>query len=351
MLTATAKNGGCPRRSRWITLAIACVDGTRRTVRFSIVLAVIIGGLFAARAQATPAIDYPDFSGATGVQLNGSASIVGSSLQLTPALQSQGGTAFSRTEIQPSGSFETEFELRMHDSNTVEGFTFADGMAFVLQPVSAGEVGEVGGDLGYAGISPSAVVQFDIYQNGYDAAGVPDISFMENGNAEQHVAESGVLPFELYGETPVRAWIVYDAEKTELSVYAAPAPASKPASPLFSYNVNLAELLHSEYVFAGFTAGTGLRRRRPGSPQLAARKLAAHEHRQPADGDEHRTGIGSRLRRHGGDDQGHRLRGAGNSDDRQPGHRGGSGLRNRNQGHHGRQRRRLAGSGRHRRGR
>ncbi|MGO8905596.1 MAG: IPT/TIG domain-containing protein, partial [Solirubrobacteraceae bacterium] len=215
-------------------------------------------GLFATRAQAAQVISYPSFSGATGLQLNSAASIVGSSLQLTPAQLQQSGTAFSRTEIQPSGSFETEFELRMHESNTLESFGDpADGIAFVLQPLSAAQVGLPGGDLGYAGVTPSAVVQFDIYQNSYDPS-VPYISFMENGNAEEHLAESATpLTFPLYGETPVRAWVLYNAAQTELSVYAAQAPASKPATALFTYKVNLAELLKSEYAFAGFTAGTG----------------------------------------------------------------------------------------------
>ena len=104
---------------------------------------------------------------------------------------------------------------------------------------------------------PSAVVEFDIFADSYDTAGVPDISFMENGDQEAHLAESGVLPFPLYGETPIHAWISYDAAATELSVYAAPASAAKPTEPLFTYKVNLAEVLNSEYAFAGFTAGTG----------------------------------------------------------------------------------------------
>ena len=87
-------------------------------------------------------ISYPNFSGATGLQLNGVASLTGSSLQLTPAEEFTSGTAFSRSEIQTSGSFETEFELKMHGSNTLESFgTYADGIAFVLQPDSAEQLG------------------------------------------------------------------------------------------------------------------------------------------------------------------------------------------------------------------
>jgi Legume lectin domain len=236
--------------------------GIRRAALLKALLAITLIALgfaaLASRAQAAPVISYPSFSGATGLQLNGAASLASSSLRLTSAETNTSGTAFSRTEIQPSGSFETEFELRMHESSTLTTFGLpADGIAFVLQPASVEEVGQSGGDLGYAGISPSAVVQFDIYQNPYDSAGVPDISFMENGNAETHLAESEKLPFELYSETPVLGWINYNASTQELSVYAAPAPSSKPAKALFTYKVNLAALLQSEYTFAGFTAGTG----------------------------------------------------------------------------------------------
>jgi hypothetical protein len=250
------------------------LDGTARAVSLKALLLTALIALgfaaFAARAQATlvpETISYPSFSSAdeSGLQLNGSASFTSSSLQLTPAVTSESGTAFSRTEIQSAGSFETEFELRMHESNTISYFGFpADGIAFVLQPVSDEARGETGGDLGYAGISPSAVVQFDIYPNPYDPYYTPEkydnrelspyISFMENGNAEEHLQNSEVLPW-LYGE-PVWAWIDYNATTHVISVYASQT-ASKPAQPLFEHPVNLVELLGSQYTFAGFTAGTG----------------------------------------------------------------------------------------------
>ena len=255
----TTNSTGCGKGST----ELIGLDGPRRLTVSPDGLNVYVAGQSAStvveldRAQATPVISYPTFSGATGLQLNGAASITGSSLQLTPAEEFTSGTAFSRTQIQTTGSFETEFELKMHGSNTLESFgTYADGMAFVLQPDSAEQLGEVGGDLGYSGITPSAVVQFDIYQNTYDPP-VPYISFMEDGNPEVHLAESGTLPFGLYGETPVHAWISYDAASHELSVYAAPSGAGKPTEPLVTYEVNLAELLHSNYTLAGFTAGTG----------------------------------------------------------------------------------------------
>jgi hypothetical protein len=215
--------------------------------------------VFVASAQAAPIIDYANFTGATGLQLNGVATIEGATVRLTPNETYKSGTMFSKTEIETSGSFETEFELWMHESTTIGTYNQADGMAFVLQPQSAEEVGEVGGSIGYAGIKPSAVVQFDIYRDPFDPE-VPYISFMENGEPENHLAESGTLPFSLYSETtPVWAWVEYDASTHALNVYAAPGTSkpAKPATALVKYTVNLVELLGTKSTFVGFTAGTG----------------------------------------------------------------------------------------------
>jgi hypothetical protein len=239
------------------------LEGTARAVSLKALIAValIAVGLaaLAARAEAAPTIDYPSFSSTAGLSLNGEATQNGAALRLTPAEEGKSGTAFSDTEIQTTASFEAEFELLMHESNTEAGIGVADGMGFVLQPGSAQSVGESGGDLGFAGITPSADVEYDIFDDYFynppDPA-VPYVSFMKDGNVLEHLAESETpLKFPLYG-APVWSWVDYEVATHLVSVYAAPTD-SKPATPLFTYTVNLAELLGSEYTFAGFTAGTG----------------------------------------------------------------------------------------------
>lgn len=215
------------------------------------VLGTLLAGALAARAQAEAVISYPNFSSIGGLQLNGSATQVGSALQLTPLETYKSGSVFSDTEINPTGSFETEFELYMHENNS---YMPADGIAFVLQSESAQALGEEGGSMGYQGIEPSAEVEFDLYQDTYDPP-VPNVSFMENGNPETHL-ESKPTTFPLYDEH-VWAWIDYQASTKELSVYVANAD-SKPTTPLFTYTVDLAEVLHGESAYAGFTSGTGL---------------------------------------------------------------------------------------------
>ena len=57
----------------------------------------------------------------------------------------------------------------------------ADGIAFVLQPIST-SLGSSGGGLGYAGINPSFSVEFDTWQNSQYADPTYDhIAIQKNG--------------------------------------------------------------------------------------------------------------------------------------------------------------------------
>jgi hypothetical protein len=228
-------------------------------------LAVCMLGLTAGGAQGALIINYPSFSPAPELQLNESAALVGSSLRLTPAETFKSGSAFSTKKISTTESFETEFELRMDESNTIGPGTLgfpADGIAFVLQSQSETALGTKG--LGYEGIQPSVAVEFDIFRNPYDP-NVPNVSLLENGNLKKHYETSDTpLSFPLYGDTAVLAWIVYEATKKELSVYAVPWPLNtpepeKPEKSLFTYNeIDLSKVFPSALeAFAGFTAGTG----------------------------------------------------------------------------------------------
>jgi hypothetical protein len=234
-----------------------------RSTALGLALAGCLAGsslALATDARAAPPIDYSSFASTAGLSLNGEAAQNGTALRLTPAEQQKSGTAFSDTEIQTTASFETEFELLMHESNTADGIGVADGMGFVLQPGSAASVGAPGGDLGFAGITPSADVAYDIFDDYFYSPPdppVPYVAFMKDGNVLEHLAtsEAPLKDLSLYG-APVWSWVDYDAATHVLSVYGA-STDTKPATPLFTYTVNLAEVLGSEYTFAGFTAGTG----------------------------------------------------------------------------------------------
>ena len=228
-----------------------------RRVPFLIVLLVAL----IVPSGAAAAIDYPDFSSTAGLQLNGDAKQVGNVLRLTPAENSKGGAVYSSSPVNPTESFENQFAISMHDSTTEPAP--ADGMAFVIQSegLDAGE--GLGGSMGYSGIEPSVIVEFDIFYNMFGGDPLTDhVSIMKDGNGGEHLqcANAGPTPsctsnlaFPLYG-APVYGWVEYDAAAGHLKVWVSQT-STKPAAPLLDYPISLAAMGSSAYV--GFTAATG----------------------------------------------------------------------------------------------
>ncbi len=80
--------------------------------------------------------------------------------RLTDATYAQVGSVWYEQRINLQQSFDVVFDMNL---GCLDG-NGADGIAFVLQPVSTA-IGSTGGGLGYAGVMPSVAVEFDTYQN------------------------------------------------------------------------------------------------------------------------------------------------------------------------------------------
>ena len=211
-------------------------------------------------ASASAAIDYPDFSSTAGLQLNGDAKQVGNVVQLTPAENSKGGAVYSATPLNPQESFENQFAISMHDSTTSP--MPADGIAFMIQSEGLDAGAGLGGSLGYDGVAPSVIVEFDIFYNAGTDPLTDHVSIMTEGDGTNHLACANAgatptctsdLPFPLYG-TPVFGWVEYDAAAGHLRVWVSQT-STKPAAPLLDHPISMAPLGTSGYV--GFTAATG----------------------------------------------------------------------------------------------
>jgi hypothetical protein len=120
---------------------------------------------------ATPAVPDPS---AGGWQLNGTAMLVGSELQLTAPTEYQAGSAFWPTVLEPNN-------LTIEFTASIGNGTGADGLALVFADPSRGatamSLGSRGGGLGFAG-TPGIAVALDEYQNSVnpsdDFAGLTD---------------------------------------------------------------------------------------------------------------------------------------------------------------------------------
>ncbi|MEI7735903.1 MAG: PKD domain-containing protein [Ferruginibacter sp.] len=78
---------------------------------------------------------------------------------LTQAAANQNGSVWNNNKINITQSFDYKFDVNL-GSNDLG----ADGIVFVLQPIST-SVGSSGGGLGYLGVAPAVGVTIDTYQN------------------------------------------------------------------------------------------------------------------------------------------------------------------------------------------
>ncbi len=111
-------------------------------------------------------------------QINGNAAALGNDcFLLTPDMATQSGRVWNTQTIDLTQPFDIYAEIFL--GNNDGG---ADGMAFGLQQVGT-SAGTGGGGLGYQGITPSFVVEFDTYTNANWGDPTADhMSIMRNGN-------------------------------------------------------------------------------------------------------------------------------------------------------------------------
>ncbi len=199
--------------------------------------------------SATPAagntlINYSGGFNATGLQLNGSAMLNGTRLQLTNGGENEAGSAFYTTPVNVQ-SFTTNFSFQMTSAT-------ADGMTFVIQNGAATALGGSGGDLGYAGIGKSVAVKFDIYSNageGTDSTGmyldgaVPTVPAVD-------MTSSGV---SLLSGDVMNVQISYNGTTLTLTI----TDASTMKSFTTSWTVNIPTTVGGNTALVGFTGGTG----------------------------------------------------------------------------------------------
>ncbi len=198
--------------------------------------------------------NYPSFVGATGLELNGDASINGSALRLTGAQELVAGTAFYQSPL-PLGadtSFVTSFQFQLTGGNATAG---ADGFTFALQNAANGvnTVGNEGGGLGIDGVSNSVAIKFDTYQN----PGDPNdnhVGIVVNGNVGAALNNRSAA-FDLNSGNVLTAWIEYNGFTNEMDVFLSD-DVTQPDTPMVSAVIDLPSLIGSQ-AYVGFTAATG----------------------------------------------------------------------------------------------
>jgi glucose/arabinose dehydrogenase len=198
---------------------------------------------------------YNNFSNSTGIATNGNASKSGTTLQITPDINDQAGSAFYDTAFQldANSSFSTQFQFKLSGANGTNG---ADGFTFVLQndPRGTSAIGPSGGGSGYQGVTNSLAIEFDTYKNGNNDPNDNHLSLLRNGDVFTAVKDA-ITPLDLNSGAPINAWIDYDGATDQLNVYLS-STTTKPTTATLTQTIDLVTTLGSKAYF-GFTGGTG----------------------------------------------------------------------------------------------
>lgn len=120
--------------------------------------------------------------------VNGNASQINCNCyKLTDSIANRSGSVWNNNRIDLNNSFDFVFDIYLGRGDQPG----ADGIAFVLQPIST-SVGTGGGGLGIAGVSPSIAVTLDTYQNiNPDNDPVADhIAIQRNGDLNHNSANN-----------------------------------------------------------------------------------------------------------------------------------------------------------------
>ena len=186
------------------------------------------------------------FAGAgSSLSLNGGARLSGSALELTDGAGNENRTAFDRQAVNVQ-QFTTGFTFQLTNAAS-------DGFTFTIQgngPSVLGGQG-LGGGLGYAGITKSVAVKFDLYNNngeGINSTGLYAIGanpFTPSTDLTGHVDLHSGHVFAVHME--------YDG--TTLAVTIADTVTGQ--SFTSDYVVNIPSIVGGNTAYVGFTGGTG----------------------------------------------------------------------------------------------
>ncbi len=226
-------------------------------------------------------ITFSNFCDTSILQINGNAletNISGDCvLELTPAAPYQGGSAYLKLPLLllTNSSFSTYFSFRLSKgaaATNSNGSVGADGITFVIQTLT-NNLGAVGGNLGYGGITNSMAIEFDTWYNTN-----PDVNIVDPNlpagetNANGSTTDGNHIGLDVNGNLnsiayqhiwpPMNngnvwyAWIDYNGAMSNLQVRISETN-SRPVTANLTTNINITSYLGKTSAYVGFGGGTG----------------------------------------------------------------------------------------------
>jgi len=189
--------------------------------------------------------DYLNGFTAAGLTFNGTATLNGTSLELTNGNYSEAGSAFFNTPVNAQ-FFTSDFTFQLTDAQ-------ADGITICVQNQGPTALGNGGGDLGYGGIGNSVAVKFDLYNNAGEGTNSTGIY---TGGEDPFVPAIDLTPsgIDLHSGDVLRARLQYYNPYLTLEIVDT-TNSTKYFSTVFTIDIPATTGGNTAYV--GFTGGTG----------------------------------------------------------------------------------------------
>lgn len=186
-------------------------------------------------------------------EYSGSATLLTDDVvQLTSAINSDFGAIWSFNTIDFNNDFSVSTQLYFGNIDSPG----ADGIAFVIQPLSNNQ-GVSGGGLGFQGITPSLAVEMDTWFNsGNDPTSSDHIAVIANGNNSSIGAHSEFVSYNDLTNIEDGLWhdftFVWTAATQSITV-------TFDGMLMFDFNLDVSNVIFSggNDLFWGFTAATG----------------------------------------------------------------------------------------------
>jgi len=180
------------------------------------------------------------------LKLNGTAAVVGNSLQLTNGGTAQAASVWFPTKVSVNG-FVTDFDFQLPTSVS-DGFTFTIHNSTKVNWAIGGN----GSGLGYQFIDNSVAVAFNLHDSG--VANTSTVGVYTGGASPQGGAVNfQALGLNLHSGDPFHAHIVYSGNTLTLTL----TDKTIGVTATQNFNVNIANSVGASTATVGFTGSTG----------------------------------------------------------------------------------------------
>lgn len=189
-------------------------------------------------------------AGTSSFTLSGSAMFITSYIQLTASSKYwTSGSAFYMEKLTID-TFTCVFTISFQ-------YTYADGVAFVIQDSSANAIGRNGEGLGYSGIDKSVAIIFKTFDNDNASAGVLSTGVYINGELSR-LGSSGDITSKMGlqsgGTWNLEVTVIYDGKSLTWTLL---NTENKAHNCTYRKDISISSYTKSSTAWVGFTGSTG----------------------------------------------------------------------------------------------